>query len=35
MSNFLGTREALRGDLAVTLVIEREQGFALGKFKAA
>lgn len=35
MSNFLGPREMLRGDLPVTLVIEREQGFALGKFKAA
>ena len=32
ISNFLGPRETLRKDLAVSLRIEREQGIALARF---
>jgi uncharacterized OB-fold protein len=32
ISNFIGPRSALRGDLPVSLVIQREQGFALARF---
>jgi uncharacterized OB-fold protein len=32
ISNFVGPRNALRIDLPVSLVIEREQGFALARF---
>ena len=34
ITNFIGPREQLRGDLPVSLVIEREQGFALARFAA-
>ena len=32
ITNFIGPREALRGELPVSLVIQREQGFALARF---
>lgn len=35
ITNFIGPREALRGDIPVSLVIEREQGFALARFAPA
>ena len=35
ISNFIGPRELLRGDMPVALAIEREQGFALARFAPA
>lgn len=35
ITNFIGPRDALHGDRPVSLVIQREQGFALARFSIA